>query len=143
MAKLSASRERMANQLLMRGHASMKELLTASFGEWPPKGLDIDPGVAHAQKVAFKQIVNMNCGTGTVAGERVIEINKYACCFLSPLLGRSFSLSSVMGHEAVHILQGDHFWRAEQTFSAEMARNIWKTQKGAASIHDHGAGDGA
>jgi len=143
MAKLSDLRERMANQLLMRGHASMKEILTASFGEWPPQGLDINPDLRHDQRVDFKPLAGISTfGMATFAGEREIDINNLLCCTLPRLLGKSF-LNSIMGHEAVHILQGDHFWRAEQTFSAEMARNIWMTQKGAASIHDHGAGDGA
>jgi hypothetical protein len=34
-------RERLANKLLMQGSASMDEVLYASFGAWPPAGLDI------------------------------------------------------------------------------------------------------
>jgi len=34
-------REQFAKQLIARGYASVDELLTVSFGEWPAKGLDI------------------------------------------------------------------------------------------------------
>jgi hypothetical protein len=47
-------REIMANQLLARGHASVDEILAASFGEWPPKGLDIV--TAQPQRVPFHNI---------------------------------------------------------------------------------------
>lgn len=38
---MSDPREQRMNQLLLRGHATVAEIMRADFGEWPPKGLDL------------------------------------------------------------------------------------------------------
>lgn len=119
-------REQFAAQLLMCGHASVDELLHASFGEWPPKGLDIvheNPQRVnlttslthfHQQSRDQKQPpwhkklyewMSVN-GYAYVCHTRAIFINKG---LLSVFGGNTVS---TLGHETTHILQGDHFWRA-------------------------------
>ncbi len=106
-------REIMANQLLARGHASVDEILAASFGEWPPKGLDIV--TAQPQRVPFHNIPEdvqqrtierigaRAAGNATLVRERNIGIMDYVDG-ATPLR----DANSTLGHEAVHILQGDH-----------------------------------
>lgn len=138
----SDKRERMANQLLARGHATMDELLEASYGEWPPKGLDIIDG--NEQRVKFVSLLGMRkldiknpleafrtmreelnniAGRARMQGPREIAINSISG-ILKPLLAGRSNIASVLGHEAVHILQGDHFWRAEDIFDKDDALDI-------------------
>ncbi len=51
MASIRDKNEKAAKQLLKNGSASMKDILALSFGEWPPKGLDINPAATLAQRV--------------------------------------------------------------------------------------------
>ncbi len=143
----------MANQLLMRGHASVAELLEASYGEWPPKGLDIDAGNEQRVKLTsvfsmkqdgaekknfFKHIYDQTMGAltvaglGSVAGDRQIGANKMICCTLPHLFGRSM-LNETLGHETIHVLQGDHYWRAKETLGHKASQKIWTDQNDAAS----------
>lgn len=168
---VSNPRERMANKLLMQGHASVDELLQASFGEWPPKGLDIvgtnnqrvnlislwkmnsrfDPehtGLLHQAKVLKHQLTDTFniAGRATIGGERVIGINKLNTFYVSRLnmlmTGRIWSAltggkedgtHTTLGHETAHILQGDHYWRAQDVFGYANSQKIWLSQKNAAS----------
>lgn len=117
------NREKLANQLLMRGHASVDDLLYASFGEWPPKGLDIvhenkqrvnlttsltdfhgmggDKQPPWYKKLFEFMVVGGYARTG---GERSLYINN----MLTKIGGKIGTVS----HETAHILQGDHYWRA-------------------------------
>lgn len=113
------NRKRMANQLLMRGWATMDQLLEASFGEWPPRGLDIVHD--NPQRVNLTSSLTefrpktsplemlrdylMVGGYARIHGDRKIFINR----LMYPLGG----FTSTLGHEAAHILQGDHYWRAD------------------------------
>ncbi len=169
---VSNPRERMANKLLMQGHASVDELLQASFGEWPPKGLDIVG--TNSQRVNLISLWKMNshlykpehmnlllkaktlqhqltetfniAGKATVTGERVIGINKLNTFYLNRLnlllSGRIWSAltggnengtHTTLGHETAHILQGDHYWRAQGVFGYANSQKIWSNQKNAAS----------
>lgn len=132
---ISDPRERMANQLLRRGHASIDEILTSSFGEWPPKGLDIV--TTNPQRVQFGSILkraddipnqgrlenlwarlnvlNNTFGDATLSQDRIIRMNNLRLSVLPGLLGKS-ALSSTLGHEGVHILQGDNYYRAAQIY---------------------------
>lgn len=104
-AAVKDRREKMANQLLLRGHATMKEILTASFGEWPPRGLEISPDIPHNQKVDFRLSYN-EYGGYIFWAQPTIHINarlQSFGTFMSPL--GKYCLNSVMGHEGVHILQ--------------------------------------
>lgn len=135
-------RERMANQLLSRGHATMDELLEASYGEWPPKGLDILD--KNTQRVEFVSLLGMRkldtknpleafraacqelrdiAGRARLNGPREIGINALTGIFKPGFTGRS-NVASVVGHEAVHILQGDHYWRADDIFDKDDAIEI-------------------
>lgn len=151
--------EKAARRLLKRGHASMKEILTIAFGEWPPKGLDVNPAVPHAQEVAFKPFMNQIitdwkrkkgfwprlwatvklpftilseelgvAGRALLASERLIWMNKLMCVYMPRLVGRS-SVGSTLGHEAVHSLQGDNYYRADEIYGAEGAQKIWAAQR--------------
>lgn len=138
-------REKMAYQLLMRGHATMDEILAANYGEWPPKGLDIIG--KNTQRVKLVSLLDEESGeTGfrrlwektlnalTVAGsstldrDREIRINRFVCGMLPAPFGES--LNTIMGHEAAHILQGDHYWRAYKLFNREDSHAIYAGQKG-------------
>jgi len=47
-------REKMADEIIARGKATISELLTASFGEWPVKGLDIDTGIVYEHEIPIE-----------------------------------------------------------------------------------------
>jgi hypothetical protein len=129
-------REQMSNQLVRRGYASMDEVLTASYGEWPPKGLDIvmkneqvvkfnsildkirnDPSLSPLKKWAEQiNTVNNTYGSAETGGARIIKLNNLRLQSLPGLLGKS-ALASTLGHEGVHILQGDHAYRAPSLYN--------------------------
>lgn len=124
MAKMD-KREQYANQVLMRGHASIDELLFVSFGEWPPRGLDI----VHENKNRVNLTQSLHefhstssdktqppwhsklyeflttAGYARTGGERNIYVNNF-------LTSIGADKVSTMAHETAHILQGDHYWRA-------------------------------
>lgn len=142
LPKRSDKRERMANQLLARGHATVDELLEASYGDWPPKGLDLIDG--NPQVVTFVDMLGMTDldkdtspegrkkqreelanvgGRARVSGAREIGISPKNDSLTLRFTGRS-ALASLMGHETAHILQGDHYWRAHEIFEPEDAQEI-------------------
>ncbi|MGZ9097830.1 MAG: hypothetical protein ACXW30_05995 [Micavibrio sp.] len=163
----------MANKLLMQGHASIDELLHASFGEWPPKGLDIvgtnnqqvnlmslwkmanhldaayphETGLLHQSKLLGHKLSDTFkvAGRATLVGERVIGINKLTTTYLnmvnvllsgriwSALTGKFNGVHATLAHESAHILQGDHYYRAQNAFGSNNAQNIWRNQKDVAS----------
>lgn len=53
-------REEMAKKLLTQDRVSIINILTTSFGEWPPKGLDIMPELTHARKATFAGFFEAN-----------------------------------------------------------------------------------
>lgn len=139
------NREKMANQLLMRGHASVDELLHASFGEWPPKGLDIvheNPqrvnltssltnfyDVANVKQPPWhKKLYSMVMvgGYAWTGGDRKIFINK---SLLMP-----GSKLGTLGHEMAHILQGDHFWRARERMGKDALSVIFPKQNAISNL---------
>lgn len=97
-------REIMANELLKRGSATMRELLTLSYGEWPPKGLDINLDFPHDQKVTL--VADPDCPDlgNTNSHDRNIVINDRLCRTVPE------GITSTLGHETLHVLQGDNFW---------------------------------
>ena len=149
MTTTVAQREKMAYQLMMRGHATIDEILTANFGEWPPKGLDIIgynnqrvnivPLMDHSNgdnplSRMWNKVKDMwsVAGRGSLGGERNLYLNRFMCCMVPSWLGGG-GLNSTMGHEATHNLQGDHYWRAESIFRREDVRKIWEQQSDALS----------
>jgi hypothetical protein len=126
--EVTDKREGMANSLVMRGHATMLELMTSSFGEWPPKGLDIKSNVLHDQQVKL----------GIAEGVLTAKVRSASGFVYKRLLGqadstkskdRNISLDeslvedgfySTLGHEAVHVLQGDNSSRKLDTFGKQM-----------------------
>lgn len=143
---VSDPREQMANQLLRRGHASMDEVLKSSYGEWPPKGLDIIAD--HPQQLRFGNIIdragdlpsngffsgirnkvnvlNNVYGDASIVGDRLIRMNEVRLSTIPSLVGKS-ALSSTLGHEGVHILQGDNAARAGQIYGDE-AMSVARSQ---------------
>lgn len=131
-------REKMANQLLMRGHASVDELLHASFGEWPPRGLEIvheNPQRVNLttslssfhsgkekQPPLYKKLFEMLSvgGYARLGGERKIFINKPLSIFGGKI--------GTLGHEMAHILQGDHYWRANERMGKDGLSVIYPKQ---------------
>jgi len=113
-----------ADQLVERKSASVDELLEMSFGEWPPRGLDIvhkNPQIvalttsAHdfwcqvnGKRPSGQRVTSDKKGTwgkASLYGARVIFFNKQ-------LLDECPSEKAlVLGHETTHTLQGDHFCR--------------------------------
>ncbi len=124
MANIGNENKKTAKELLDSGHATMKELLTVSFGEWPPKGLDINPVVPHAQDVALNQVWKSGKTIGEMTmGERAIRVN----------LMIVDNIADTLGHEGIHILQDDNYFKADEIFGEEEARKIWQQQKDTAS----------
>lgn len=56
MDKANTDREEMSKKLLDKGQASLLEILTASFGEWPPRGLDVDNSIRHETQVVLQRV---------------------------------------------------------------------------------------
>ena len=105
MSLVEDRREKMANQLLARGWATMRELLEMSFGEWPVKGLEIDAGVTHGQKFTFVPCDDQDClaSVHPLNGRHTIHYTRE----LSKILKNNSdeSLHDILGHEALHALQ--------------------------------------
>jgi hypothetical protein len=97
MTSTKDPREKLAKQLLKRGHASIKEILTLSFGEWPPCGLDIDPAVTHDRQIILEKYIAPlgDHGYTSAAGDK-ISINT-----IYPVI------VPTLGHEGIHCLQID------------------------------------
>lgn len=133
-------RKAMANQLLMRGWATVDQLLHASFGEWPPRGLEIVH--ANPQRVQLTDSLStfkpkssiierlrdylMVGGYARICGERQIFINRLQY----PLNG----FEATLGHEAAHILQGDHYWRARELMGKDGLQQLWPQQQTTADM---------
>lgn len=118
-------REIMSNQLLMRGHATVDELLQASYGEWPPKGLDII--TQNPQTVSFGDIkerveegLSDALGDATLVGKRRIRMNHEDLYEKPSQIGKS-AYTFTLGHETTHILQGDNFYRLGEAYGAHSA----------------------
>ena len=140
------NREKLANQLLMRGHASVDELLHASFGEWPPKGLDIvhenaqrvnlttslhrfhSMGPDGKQPPWYKRLFEFIRvgGYARIAGGRDIYVNKPMA-----LLGGTIG---TIGHEMAHILQGDHSYRARDIMGKDALAVVLPKQDALSNI---------
>lgn len=116
MSPVTDTREKMANQLLMRGWATMRELLEMSFGEWPVKGLEIDAGMAHEKKVSLIPCDEDNCiaSVQPLDGRRAI---KHAVDLAKAVREQDDSVHAVLGHELVHVLQHEGvYWKTESPF---------------------------
>ncbi len=105
-------REKMANRLLKRGHASIKEILASSYGVWPPKGLKIDAAVTHDDEVKLVVVNKEDAKVGDMeyAGMvymygKNIFLNEGLEDF-GRMRSRRARLNTVVGHEATHLLQG-------------------------------------
>ena len=138
------NREKMANQLLMRGHASVDELLHASFGEWPPRGLDIVHentqrvnltssltsfhSDREKQPPLYKKLYEMISvgGYARLGGERKIFINKPLSIFEGKI--------GTLGHEMTHIMQGDHYWRARERMGKDGLQVVFPKQDAISNI---------
>jgi len=116
-------REKMANQLLMRGYATMRELLTASFGEWPPKGLDVDENIPHEQIVQIHKTMSFKTLGSAYPHKRQIDISKFYFKYLPKILTPE-GVRSTLGHEAVHILQYDHYIRPNEIFKNGTVKKV-------------------
>lgn len=125
-------RDQMALDELSRGHTTVDRLLEISFGEWPPKGLDIigkndQPvklGSMHSYNAALpSEKRNFKAyGKAWTHGERKIvasETSRKGVMYKHDGDDFVLHINSVLGHEAVHILQGDHRNRLTDTFKAK------------------------
>lgn len=141
-------RDTMLRQLMMRGWATVDQLLEASFGEWPPRGLEI----AHAnpQKVALTSSLTEMCPTAKrlekirlhvmAAGMATLENTRRV--FLNPLHKLEKTTFITAGHETAHILQGDHYYRARDLMGHDGLSDTWalKTPKSDAIVDGSLAG---
>lgn len=127
-------RNAMANQLLMRGWATVDQLLHASFGEWPPRGLDIVH--SNSQRVTLTDSLHTFSPKSTVI-ERLrdlLMVGGYArLCgsrdiFINRLQFPFGGFKQTLGHEAAHILQGDHYWRARDIMGKDGLRVLMPQQ---------------
>lgn len=105
-------REKMANQLLMRGHATMRELLEMSFGEWPVKGLEIDPDRKHEQGVRFiRKDKGHLAAVQPLDWRRAIRYNNQLA---EDAKSGILSLHGIFCHEAAHVLQNESvYWKSD------------------------------
>ena len=132
-------REVMSRSLVTRGHATIDELLEASFGEWPVKGLDIygsNPREVTIKSVAtpkakpwqltkkWNDHILASQGSASWGAERYIKVNPMVLGFLPALFHKS-SYSPTLGHETTHILQGDHDFRSRETFGDTVSSAIY------------------
>jgi hypothetical protein len=113
-------REEMANQLLMRGHATIDALLEASFGEWPPRGLDIIHN--NPQTVALTAAARLDDGTGDFDGMAISERREL---FFHPSLSPA-ALLTTLAHETAHVLQHEAMLaeRTPETYGFSKADGI-------------------
>jgi hypothetical protein len=129
MINVNGDRHRMAKQLLLRGSATMRELLEMSFGEWPPRGLDISPAVAHGQCVPIEISDKPSEWLGLVQrGVRGMQLSGALREATPEGVPASFgraTLHSVAAHEAVHVLQFDNTLRAEEMFGKDVIQKRW------------------
>lgn len=127
-------RERLARQLLMRGHASVDELLHASFGEWPPRGLEI----VHTNTRRVNLVSSLaTTGYRSFWYKRDEKApptwpSRYAgaawqdgarAIFVDTRLPDNWL---ILGHELVHILQGDHHDRMDELIGRDAWTEILK-----------------
>lgn len=129
---LTDPRAMQAAALVLRGQASVDELLKASYGEWPPKGLEIvrqNPQMVHFDSIMriaenlpgpdtvtgqvqkeWKALTQIN-GAANQSGPREMRLNHFRLGFMPALTGYT-GLPDAMGHEVTHTLQGDYHARA-------------------------------
>ncbi|MDB5490945.1 MAG: hypothetical protein JWO78_794 [Micavibrio sp.] len=126
----SDPREIAGRSLLKRGEASVDEIMAATFGEWPLKGLDIASENSHRVKLENFFLMDINntfsqrqiLGISAPSAER-IYLNKFATVFFPRLYGES-GTHSFLGHESTHTLQALHSYQANKMFGNETAAII-------------------
>jgi hypothetical protein len=108
-------REVLANRLIDQGHATVEEMMTAAYGVWPPKGLDIAPGAFLARPVTLK-LTDLPVSGYIEEKERIVHINRDA------IIARYSPVHPTLGHEGFHMLQYDYGLRAEELFGPAAAQ---------------------
>lgn len=146
MASILDKDERAARRLLRRGKASVGEILKISFGEWPPRGLDINPYVVHSQEVTLRDYFERATAPRLRGRNRDTGIKKWwnrlkaivgdmkhiwgvsnissdrviwinkLLCTVLPALKGESALVPTLGHEVIHTLQGDNCQRAGDVY---------------------------
>ncbi len=126
-------RNQMAERLLFRGHATLSEILAVSFGEWPPKGLNVTG--SNQQRVDF---VSLSKLFNTSDEKILLEKGRDALGFANSGNNREIWISdqargsgasagllaSILGHEGAHILQFDHQSRARSAFGVVLGDRL-------------------
>lgn len=117
-------RKDMFRKIAKRRAATMQEILTASFGHWPPRGLNISAQHSemidvrplpdsfkiykHYSESLFNRLQARMETTGCVFRDPyrkpTIYLNSLLCS-AAPLAYKISSLASTTGHEAIHVLQ--------------------------------------
>lgn len=108
--RIDYNRDRKAYALLQRGVASLAEIMEASFGEWPPKGLDIAPDHLSRHRVTLHETSDPDA-LGWVPGNRSDKMYLSSRFHETNEAPASFAVSylyTIMGHEGTHILQHLH-----------------------------------
>ena len=97
-------------ELRLQGYATVDQLLGATFGEWPPKGLDIV-----GKNSQWVRLSAQTDGYGLVNSQNPPEISTHAGYQVD---GMQLPVSgiSVNAHELLHILQNIHTHRIRETF---------------------------
>ena len=103
-------REERADQLLLMGFATVDDLLQMSFGEWPPHGLKIT-----GSNPQIVRITTLPPEKNKAAGDATIDYQPRIIRF-NPIESNP---CHVLGHEAVHILQGDYYSRLRTLFDED------------------------
>ena len=95
-------RQRVLRQILSKGYTTHREILTASFGTWPPKGLNIDETVLPSKPIEVirgGQDYNQANAYGYVESQRPSTVRLNAADW-----ARERAVSVIV-HEATHTLQ--------------------------------------
>jgi hypothetical protein len=126
-SNITSACNKTAQHLIRRGHATVDEILTTSFGEWPPKGLDIvgknDQPVEirsmheyWADRNKGKSVLNrvksfgevffhrFRVGGHALPESRTIDFQQNK---INSQVKAEYVKSS-LGHEGIHVLQFDH-----------------------------------
>ena len=108
-------REIMSRQLLGAGWATVDQLLHASFGEWPPRGLDIAGPNNQTVRLLSSDLTDISAlGVANIKGYATIGIDERA------IWASGEGVAGIIGHEATHTLQGNHSYRSEYYFGNRM-----------------------
>ncbi|MFP4098318.1 MAG: hypothetical protein ACLFP8_06225 [Alphaproteobacteria bacterium] len=135
-------RVQMVNALLSDGSATVDQINRATFGEWPPKGLDIV--IENTQRVTFAELVDdlgeyqskqametllkMHLAEATMEGpDRIVTLNLLPLQII-PRLNEKSNIVEAVRHETLHIITGDGADGATQIYGHDGGYEVLQSQ---------------